>query len=350
VDGVEDPPRVAARGERPCIRTESSRLKRRQMNPRRELPRSSQAAGPRVWARAGSVHAAAPSEVVAVVLESLSAAEMLMPETLVEFGEAMRLFAAFCEEGHGLTALSQVGTEHASGFVRAPRRDGREPTPATMHVRRGAIRLLYREARRLGLASGDPTIDLHLPPRSSLAARALTDDEIELCRSYALNSLTDLRRPLAWALSECSARTSEIPRARVRDLDLEGMRIYLHGAPRVDERWAPITNWAARLFHRRLVASRLSADPDAPLLAWRAKVPKTPRAAASMAVIETLRAAGLHSEPDVRPRSILAWRGHQLLDEGLTIDQVALALGFRRLDQAAEVVGFEWRTSGGGLP
>lgn len=313
------------------------------MNPREGPPRSTQAASPRVWAGAGSIQTATPSEVVAEVLGSLSAAQMLMPETLVEFGEAMRLFAAFCEDGHGLTALSQVCAEHASGFVRAPRRDGREPTPATMHVRRGAIRLLYREARRLGLASGDPTIDLHLPPRSSLTARALTDDEIELCRTYALDSLTDLRRPLAWALSECSARTSEIPRALVRDVDLESRHIYLHGAPRVDERWAPITDWAARQFHRRVVATRQPCEPDAPLLIWRAKEPKTPRAAASMAVIETLRAAGLHGEPDVRPRSILAWRGRQLLDQGLTIDQVALALGFRGLDQTAEVIRFQWR-------
>jgi integrase len=288
-----------------------------------------------------------PSEVVEVVLASLGAAEALTPETLVEFGEVMRLFAAFCQEGHGLTAMSQVGPEDASSFVRAVRRDGREPSPSTMHVRRGAVRLLFKEARRLGLADGDPTIDLQLPPRSSLGARALTEDEVELCRNYSLDSLTDLRRPLAWALSECSARTSEIPRARIRDVDLEAARVYLHGAPRVDSRWASITDWAARQFHRRLAAPRLSCEPDAPLLVWRANVPKTPRAAATMAVIETLRAAGLHEEPDVRPRSILAWRGRRLLREGMTIDQVALALGFRRLDQAAEVIGFEWRESEG---
>lgn len=284
-----------------------------------------------------------PSEVVELVIQSLGAGEMLTSGTLVEFGEVMRLFARFCEKGHALRALSEVGPEHASDFVRALRRDGRDPTPSTMHVRRGAIRLLFREARRLELGKGDPTMDLELPPRSSLTARALTDDEVELCRSYAIDSLTDLRRPLAWALSECSARTSEIPRARIRDLDLEGMRVFLHGAPRVDPRWTPITDWAARQFHRRVTASRLSCDPDAPLLVWRTKAPKVPRAAASMAVIETLRAAGIHAEPDVRPRSILAWRGRHLLNEGLTIDGVALALGFRRLDQAAEAIGFDWR-------
>ena len=73
--------------------------------------------------------------------------------------------------------------------------------------------------RQLGVYDGDPTIDLVLPPRSFLAVRPLTDDEIVVCRSFSLQTLTATRQPAAWALAEATARTSEIPHIVVSDLD-----------------------------------------------------------------------------------------------------------------------------------
>ncbi len=73
--------------------------------------------------------------------------------------------------------------------------------------------------RQLGVHDGDPTIDLVLPPRSFLAVRPLTDDEIVVCRSFSLQTLTATRQPAAWALAEATARTSEIPHILVSDLD-----------------------------------------------------------------------------------------------------------------------------------
>jgi integrase/recombinase XerC len=59
-----------------------------------------------------------------------------------------------------------------------------------MHLRRSALRLYFRTARQLGLCSGDPTLDLVLPARSSLHIPPLTDDEVVLCRSFSVSSLT----------------------------------------------------------------------------------------------------------------------------------------------------------------
>jgi hypothetical protein len=64
--------------------------------------------------------------------------------------------------------------------------------------------------RQLGAYDCDPTIDLVLPPRSFLAVRPLTDDEIVVCRSFSLQTLTATRQPAAWALAEATARNSEI--------------------------------------------------------------------------------------------------------------------------------------------
>ena len=67
----------------------------------------------------------------------------------------------------------------------------------------------------------DPTLDLVLPARSSLAARPLADDEIALGRSFSVKTLGETRQPAAWALAEATARTSELSAIRIRDVDLD---------------------------------------------------------------------------------------------------------------------------------
>jgi hypothetical protein len=44
-----------------------------------------------------------------------------------------------------------------------------------------------------------------------LKARSLTDDEVDLCRLWALGGGGDHRLALVWALAEASARPSGIP-------------------------------------------------------------------------------------------------------------------------------------------
>ena len=91
--------------------------------------------------------------------------------------------------------------------------------------------------RQLGVYDGDPTIDLVLPPRSFLAVRPLTDDEIVVCRSFSLQTLTATRQPAAWALAEATARTSEIPHIVVSDLDFTNRRVWIHGSSKAEARW-----------------------------------------------------------------------------------------------------------------
>ena len=44
-------------------------------------------------------------------------------------------------------------------------------------------------------------------------------DEVILCRSFSLHTLTETRQPAAWALAEATARTSEIPLIRASHVD-----------------------------------------------------------------------------------------------------------------------------------
>jgi len=267
----------------------------------------------------------------------------LKPATFESFCDIWHLFARFCEQGLGLTDADEVTKDDVVAFLVAPRAQGGELADASRHFRRGAVRFLYRRGRKLGLVSGDPTLDVILPKRPVLSTRPLTDDESELCRLCALGTMSDLRLPLVWALAEATARISEIPNVRVRDLDTAARVVFLAGGARTDPRWAPMTDWASAQLRRRLTTPELPRDPGSLVVPWRPKITKRPGNAATMAVIEVLRTAGIHGDPSVRPTSVTAWAGRRLLLRGFRIEEVACALGCRSLDRTAHLIGLDWR-------
>ena len=63
---------------------------------------------------------------------------------------------------------------------------------------------------------------------------------------------------------------------------------------------------------------------------------------AGKAISDTLIRAGLGCEPDVRPISVAAWAGRQLLDATGRVDAVARLLGVRSLDRAARIAAWDW--------
>ncbi|MFN8233164.1 MAG: hypothetical protein U0V56_06750 [Actinomycetota bacterium] len=132
----------------------------------------------------------------------------------------------------------------------------------------------------------------------------------------------------------------------MRDVDLEGERIHLNGDPRALPRWVSLTDWGLAQVHRAIDVQRRRSSPDDLLVPFRQGA-RAPQTSASMAVIRTLKAAGLHDEPDVRPRSVTAWAGARALRDGATIDEVGRMLGMRSLDQTAALIGFHWRPGTG---
>jgi hypothetical protein len=142
---------------------------------------------------------ASPSQALGRVLEELRRSR-LTDQSTHRMTELLVRFTIFVDKGLRLGSVKQISAEHASRFVFAgiSKPVGpQHPSVATMHLRRSALRLYFRTLRQLGLYEGDPTIDLALPPRSCLAVRPLTDDEIVVCRSFSLQTLTATRQPAA---------------------------------------------------------------------------------------------------------------------------------------------------------
>ena len=69
-------------------------------------------------------------------------------------------FASFAGAGFGVESADGVTVEVAEAFGRSPVVDAGLPSVPVMHLRRLALRLLFRSLRQAGLSVGGPTIDL----------------------------------------------------------------------------------------------------------------------------------------------------------------------------------------------
>jgi integrase/recombinase XerC len=275
-----------------------------------------------------------PSALVEAVLANAASAGDLAPATLTELRDVLGRFAQFMEQGLGIPDVRAAGHREVRDFIRSRRAEGSKASLSQMHNRRTACRYLFRSAMALGLLEADPTVRIELPPRRRVDPRPLTNEEIERCRAHACFHPDDLIHPVAWALAEATARTIEIARVTVGDVDPDQRIVRLPGSARSASRTASLTGWGLVQVRRRL--HRGPVGPDDPLVGFRSR--KVPRASASMAVIEVMRAAGLGGS-GVRPMSVVAWRGALAHADGASIEQVADLLGIASLDRTAALVG-----------
>jgi integrase len=252
----------------------------------------------------------------------------------------LRGFVRFCERGHQIADPLAVTPEVCEAFLRAPVSAGPPPSTSLLHLRRTALRLLFRSARHLGLPVGDPTLDLRLPPRDQLATRPLADDEVSLCRASAAWSLNDRRRAAAWALAEATCRSVEIGLIARSDIDLDQGRVWIHGGQTTADRWGCLTPWGASQLERRLEA--IGDDPDHLVVYEGREGAATGQISSCIAVREVLIRAGLGREPGVRPASVAGWAGRQILAETGRIEEVARRLGMASLDRTARFIGWSW--------
>ena len=235
--------------------------------------------------------------------------------------------------------LRGVDAATVNSFIRCRVSCGAEPSVATMHNRRSSLRLLFRTARGLGLVDGDPTLDVVLPPRSSRAARPLTDEEVAVCRDVARWSFTGDRTAAVWALAEATARGAELPRVRAADVETAASRVWLAGGTRVQPRWGLLSEWGAGVLRDR---SLDMGDGDSSLVFDGDPLSDAARVSASAAISAVLVRAGLARERDVRPGSIAAWAGRRQFDATGDLAVTSRLLGMRSLDHTARTICWDW--------
>lgn len=284
-----------------------------------------------------------PIAFTSAAIDYLATEAVVVQETLNLVSPLIEGFGTFVEVGLGIKSTDAIQAHHIEAFMASRRRDGSPTTYSARRTRRMALGLAFRAGRELGIIRGDPTLGVRVGLPASVSARALTDEEIELGRSYAMSSVRNMRRTIAWALAEATALTGEMGFVQVNDVEPSSGRVWLAGSAWTEPRWGYFTRWGLDEVTRRL---ERSSEPTESLIVWtrapkRQRDAKTLRSACGQAIRETMKAAGLNAQA-VNPRSIVAWAGKRLLDEGSSIDEVARRLGMRSLDQAAQFVDFDW--------
>ena len=251
-------------------------------------------------------------------------------------------FGFFVARAFGVASLVEVSGVHVEAFVRSSTADGQLPSVATMRLRRSTLRSLFRTARELGLVEGDPTLDVVLPARTNEVARPLTDLEVQCCRRVALEDLSSTRLAVPWALGEATGRTAEIPYVSIGDLDLAHARVWIHGSSNTEARWGALTQWGVAQLERHLRDNWPTGDAES--LTFRGSEKTESRRPFIASDPRDTAACGLTADLGVRPASLAAWAGCQVLCSTGRIDAAARALGMRSLDGAARLLGWDWNS------
>jgi integrase/recombinase XerC len=281
----------------------------------------------------------------------LSELRDLSPLTLAKLAGNAAQFVAYARASDCRTLREADDAELARDWVHADIRTGDGYGPAqlpTLHNRRAALRQLYRTARSLGLAAGDPTQDLVLPVRQYNGLRALLDEERPSCRAASIETPWETAQPAAWALAEMGAPTAEIAAFRPCDMRKE-RHVHLHGGAHTRPRTLEASEWQWEQLTGRVNALRQRADfdPTRPLVYRGDRDGRTDTSPVS-AVGQLLRAvldrAGLYKSDGYTQRSITAWAGRRAYEERQRIEDVANFLGLTSLDRAAQLIGHDWMT------
>jgi hypothetical protein len=243
-------------------------------------------------------------------------------------------FLAFLESC-GVDDFGAVTADSCLRFVGSRLQSGRLASLATQHNRRAALRTLFKTARHAGLLTGDPTIDLDLPPSSSSPTRPLTDAEVDLCRDVAWWGSS--RVAAAWALAEATARGGEIAEVTVRNIDLDRAVVKLPGGARTEPRTGELTVWGVEALRRRVLEVVVGAVAYSGGGSSNAGQVSTCRAISSVLV-----RAGLAGQPAVRPASLAGWAGRRVFEQTGRVEDAARAMGVRSLDRAARLIGLDW--------
>jgi integrase/recombinase XerC len=267
---------------------------------------------------------------------SLWVSDSLMSDpAAVRLGDVARAFAERLAMA-GRCSWTAATPDDCAVFVRSATRKGRRPSPATLHVRRSALRAVYRSLRATGATQVDPTIDLVLPPRSVRTARPLDDDEVALLRVVATG-----RTAVVVALCGAGATTTEATTV-IAEHVTGGPRpvLDLPGVSRISPRSVTLDQWAAAV----LDAHR--PDYGQPFVVVGGSAPGSQGAqAAACNVLRRLFADCGIAGPDVRPASLRLHAAASAHRRTGRIEDAAAVLGVASLDAAADAVHWDWRNA-----
>jgi len=280
------------------------------------------------------------ADAISAAVDELVGGNDLAGSSVGVYRENWSKFATFAA-AKGYSTAPSIESTVVRAWLAARDGAGVLPAVATQRLRRTSVRKLFHFLRAIGEVSQDPTLDIELPPRTSLASRPLDDDEVDECRCASRSDFTSWRYPAVWALAEAGATMTELPRILVSDVDLEKGLVLLRGSPRTLQRIVPLTDWGAAQLERLLVTAVFA--PDGPIV-YGGEGATGRRSTLAGMVRRIYTQAGLDRESDVTTESVRAWLGRAMREQDEPIEGVARRLGMRSVDRTFVLIGEDWQS------
>jgi hypothetical protein len=298
-----------------------------------------------------SQRAPSPKEALTLVTSHWEGMDVFAPATHQRLGNVLAGFTTRLDR----LAIANLDPKAVTpavceDFLHAPvtGRGASQPSIATMHLRRAALRAMFTSLRALLIRADDPTLDLRLPPRVEDGTRPVTSDERDLLR---LTSVTRgwgaSMKPTAVALTEGGAWPGENAAVRIVDLlnrpsdDL--LQVRIAGCGRRRDRHLTLTEWGSTVVRTRAHAMlQQGAGSEARLTYGGERGPARVGSSVGMALRSVFTRAGLGAESDLAPKSLVLRAALDRWEpERQNIAEVANLLGVG-LDRAAAAVRYQW--------
>ena len=292
-----------------------------------------------------------PKEALTLVTSHWDGMDVFAPATHQRLGNVLAGFTTRLDRLHVADlGPAAVTTAVCEDFLHAPvsGRGASEPSVATMHLRRSALRAMFTSLRALMIRTDDPTLDLALPPRVENGTRPVTSDERDLLRlSSVTRGWVDSLKPAAVALAEGGAWPGENAAVRIADLlnrasdDLLEVRIA--GCGRRRDRCIVLSEWGSTVVRKRAAAMLADGAGTTDRLTYGGgRGAARAGSSVGMALRNVFTRAGLGAEADLAPKSLVLRAALDLWDdERQNIAEVANLLGVG-LDRAARTVSYQW--------
>lgn len=291
------------------------------------------------------------SEAVETVLAEWEAHGVFAPLSLVKYSTTLRRFTMFAA-AHQVTSLPKVDAALAGAFIVALGRNRRgqvvtAATPRAQLARRAALRGFYSAVVIAGWVGSDPTSELFAEEAtpSARTPRPLTDSEAAHVRFHAGSNPAHLT-PAATALLLSGVWAGEAHRLLPEAFDPQTRGLDIPGVHGRRARAITLGEDAARIIAARLdwlltkhsAVSLLFGDTHRP--ERQANIANTTRV--------VLDRAGLGHDPEVTPASLTLHAALSVFEQTGRIEDAAMLIGYRSLDQAARDLRWGWDAEGNG--
>jgi integrase len=229
-----------------------------------------------------------------------------------------------------------------------------EPVPETTRcARRAVASSFFHTCFRLGISDVNPAQALPARKSRDRYVHPFTPEQIDQLKDQAAAAHKETKGPAVLALVLIGCSSGEVGAIRAKDIYLSEMLVNAHGGgDRFAQRWLPIDDpWAFGQLAARL---RALADkyPDGWQDRFIAYDPQPGKdddarrraAATSMTVGKIIERAGLKVNGVTRVASITEFVARRVFLQTGRVEAVAARLGLSKLDDAAHLCGYEWRT------